>query len=717
METLERRPLGTFASAFYIFSCVISAVGADGRMWATALIFAGFACVLFLKIKIPFRRAVTAIAAGMLAATVFSGFAVDVKLAEKQSLSAEERDIVGTVTSVRYASSWEGCYTVKTDGMKVILTSDNCELASGDMISCTVVYDGIDLSDDNGRYLLSDGVVLSCTSVGDVSVIGRDRGAEVSLAELRGRLSAKLRSSMSAESGGFAAALLLGDRSHLADEVTRDFRCLGISHVLALSGTHLTMLFSFVGGLFSDRRKLLRLLVLCPAVLFYMLLTGFSPSVVRAGIMFIIAAVSSVFAKKADSFTSLSVAVLLICILNPYSVFDIGLMLSYAAVIGLVISGEIRRKLFQGRSSVATRILGALIPAFVVPAVLLLLMWFTFGEVSLVSPAANVILVPVISAFIPVLAVLLLMSWLPALFIPLSAAADVLISGVLDGVQLAAESIDPMLSLKGRLPLAMMALFVLFAMVAALFCGKNRRIAAYLSVMLLCFTLVAAQLCSDSYNRGMTVCYSAVKTDEAVYVISEGHNILIDIGRYPSAVKEAAKLGSVYGSDKIDALILTHIDRSHILALAEICSNYYLSSLWVPASEEPEIAYSLKNEAESRGVEVYTYVPGEYFAFGDCTFVAPSLNGSAVSFSLEYDGQSFLYSSESDASFDSDVNVVGVHGTRVSGTLPISYGKMIVPTAGAVSFDSVPDSTFVTDTALVRFRKWQAPFVNCSPQE
>ncbi len=711
MEAFERRPLGTFASAFYIFSCVISCISADGRMWTAVLLFAVFAFVLLAQIKFPFKRAVTVVVAGMLAAAVFSVYTVDVRMAEIQSLSGEERSIDGTVLGVRYTSSYEGCYTVKTDGMKIVLKSDNCELAVGDMIRCTVLYDSLDISDDGERYIISDGIVMSCTSIGDVFVIERDHDADVSFAGLRRGLSAKLRSGMSAESGGFAAALLLGDRTHLADEVARDFRFLGISHILALSGTHLTMLFSFVGGCFSSKRRFSRMLVLCPAVLFYMLLTGFSPSVVRAGIMFIIASVSSVCAKRADSFTSLSVAVLLICILNPYSLFDTGLMLSYSAVMGLVISSELQRVLSLERTPATAKALGILIPSFAVPAVLLPLMWITFGEMSLVSPLANIVLAPIVSLFIPLLAILLLLSWMPVVFIPLSSAADALISGTLKVVRLIAVSVDPMLPLKGAVSLAALLLFVLFAVISVLLSPKGRSLAVHLCVMFLCFTLVSAQLYSDFCKRGMTVYYSASKTDEAVYVISEGYNILIDMGRYTAALGDAAKRGSDHGSGKIDTLILTDLNKSHILALAEISSNYYLDSLWLPADSDSDIAHSLKSEAENRGIEVYSYIPDEHLAFGDCVFETPSLNGSTVSFSLEYDGKRISYSAAPDIDSYSDVNIIGVHDAKISGILPGGFGKVIVPTAAAAEFETVSVSAFVTDTVAVRFSRGQAPVI------
>ncbi|MBQ7828386.1 MAG: hypothetical protein IJ386_09005, partial [Clostridia bacterium] len=71
MDALQRRPLGTFALAFYVSSCFIYAIG--GGAWLALPMLALFAALLFVRMKIPFRRAFTLIAAGMLAASLFFG--------------------------------------------------------------------------------------------------------------------------------------------------------------------------------------------------------------------------------------------------------------------------------------------------------------------------------------------------------------------------------------------------------------------------------------------------------------------------------------------------------------------------------------------------------------------------------------------------------------------------------------------------------------------
>ncbi len=144
------------------------------------------------------------------------------------------------------------------------------------------------------------------------------------------------------EQAGFVSAVLLADKSRLSDESTSDFRAAGISHIIAVSGFHLSVITQLMLLLFTFicmGRKRAASFICAGFVFLYMAVVGFTPSVVRAGIMQILFLLGQTMIAKADSLNSLGLAALIICFLNPYTAVDIGFLLSFSATLGIILWG------------------------------------------------------------------------------------------------------------------------------------------------------------------------------------------------------------------------------------------------------------------------------------------------------------------------------------------------------------------------------------------
>ncbi len=156
---------------------------------------------------------------------------------------------------------------------------------------------------------------------------------------LRNRLSFRLSESLGGEVGAFASAVLLGDRTGLSESTVRDFGRAGISHLLALSGLHMSIL---IGGLAlllrrcGLPRRAVSLLTLL-AIFAFLLLTGFSMSACRAGLMLGFAALLGFFSRSPDVFTSLFLSVSVVLLVMPSAIASVGLWMSFASVLGLLV--------------------------------------------------------------------------------------------------------------------------------------------------------------------------------------------------------------------------------------------------------------------------------------------------------------------------------------------------------------------------------------------
>ena len=131
--------------------------------------------------------------------------------------------------------------------------------------------------------------------------------------------------------------LILGDTSKVEEEVNDDFKIANISHVLAISGMHITYIVIGIElllkkGIGKRKTRIITIIIL----VMYMFITGFTPSVVRASIMGIIMLISKLIHRKNDIWTSISLSLLILLIYNPFLILNVGLQLSYLGTIGIV---------------------------------------------------------------------------------------------------------------------------------------------------------------------------------------------------------------------------------------------------------------------------------------------------------------------------------------------------------------------------------------------
>ncbi len=140
---------------------------------------------------------------------------------------------------------------------------------------------------------------------------------------------------------GIAKALLLGIKDHLDNEVKKSYSAAGAMHVLAVSGLHVGIVYLFLqfllGGLKKTNfgRKAFSVIAII-AIWSYALVTGLSPSVLRAATMFSIVAFGEINSAKGNVYNSLGLAAFVLLLFDPYLIYSVGFQLSFSAVFGIV---------------------------------------------------------------------------------------------------------------------------------------------------------------------------------------------------------------------------------------------------------------------------------------------------------------------------------------------------------------------------------------------
>lgn len=307
---------------------------------------------------------------------------------------------------------------------------------------------------------------------GEWTVVPAENTSGLSFGELRRRaLRLYARMGIEGEGGAIVEAMTLGEKSHLTRGQRKAFASAGLSHLLALSGFHLTILitlfnlFLFRSYLPFGIRRALSVLVI-PALWAFAALTGFSPSLVRAVVMCTVLQVAFLLGREYSMLNALAVAAVAMLAANPLTLLDVGFQLSFVSMlaIGLLALPTLRR--FPSRHGmVVSGLYATLVVSLSCSLFTLPLVAYYFGQVPLLSVLSNVVAAVLATCLMWVSAVWWLLAFWPF--------AQIWVGKLAVGL---AEGLQTVASVFGALPAATLDLRFSLGEVALLYVG----LAAYL---------------------------------------------------------------------------------------------------------------------------------------------------------------------------------------------------------------------------------------------
>lgn len=213
-------------------------------------------------------------------------------------------------------------------------------------------------------------------------------------------------SSLTAEAKSIVSAMLLGDKSMISKSVKRDFRYSGVSHMLAISGLHIGILFMILGFIlkwlnFSFKTRILKTVIIIGILWIYTIIIGSPASAVRAAAMCTLFSIGSVRAVSSVSrYNTLCAAAFLMLIFNPATLYDIGFQLSFTAVAAILYAvPKVEKRIGKINIIVKYVIITATVTLSAQIAVTPLTMYY-FGEFSAVTLVSNMLISPLIAPFI-----------------------------------------------------------------------------------------------------------------------------------------------------------------------------------------------------------------------------------------------------------------------------------------------------------------------------
>ena len=262
---------------------------------------------------------------------------------------------------------------------------------------------------DIADYFRTEKIYVGASRIKNLTVIRQGTKPISALGNaLRNKISASLSKYFSRDAAGLLTALVTGNKEQLSDEIYGDFRLIGIAHLMAVSGMHLTILTMAAELLLKRlRRKRLKSAILSAFTVFVMLLADFSPSVIRAGTMRLMHLKADSAHMKADPLNSLGLALTLILACNPFACKSTGLLLSVLSTLSIITVSLPLSELISTRLgdllriksirlfSVHKAIVFSLITSFSIMVFTVPVLADSFGNFSLISPIANLVFLPI----------------------------------------------------------------------------------------------------------------------------------------------------------------------------------------------------------------------------------------------------------------------------------------------------------------------------------
>lgn len=399
---------------------------------------------------------------------------------------------------------------------------------------------------------------------------------------------------------GFARALLLGDKSELSYDVDTAFRTSGISHVIAVSGMHVSILFSIV-YLLGGRHKVIGAVLGIPVLIVFAGIAGFTPSIVRACVMQVLMILSLLINQEYDPPTALAFSSLLMLAVNPLTITSVSFQLSVSCMIGMflftrrihdyllrgkrieVAKGNTRRaKLIRWLVNAVSVTLGAMVLTTPLCA-------YYFETVSLLGILTNLLTLWIVSfIFYGIMAACVAgIIWLP------------LGKGIAWVVSWGIRYVFGCAKLVSKFPLAAVYtknvyvtvwLILCYVLLVIFLCSKkkNPAVLGICAASVLCVAIVLSWLEPrlDRYRFSVL----DVGQGQCLILQSGSKTYMIDCGgdSPEQTADEAATTLLSYGIFRLDGVILTHYDADHAAGTDYLLSRVPTQKLYLPVTADTD---------------------------------------------------------------------------------------------------------------------------------
>ena len=494
---------------------------------------------------------------------------------------------------------------------------------------------------DYKKYNENKGIFKN-VKVNDIKNFEENKGIISKIKIWRISLGNKIHKEISFDKSGYIEALIFGDKAYLEKDEIINYKNLGTSHLLAISGLHLGVLISLIYFILLRLRFSVEIIekIVFLVIPFYMLISGFSPSVLRAGGMIML---YIIFRKKdMTKLEALLTTFILMLFINPLFIFDIGFELSFLITFCLLMSDDF----LSGSKNIFTSGFKISLVSSLASLPILVMNFYTFSYISIIS---NIFLVPIFSL---VIFPLVLISY--AVFLFSSTIFNVIFKPILNISFNFFDKIQDLflncsLMVIGRHNNYVGVIIFIFILGILIYLSKNKFLLATSGVLLLFFTLLGFSYIGEDKIEEVKI----GKGD--VYYVREGRgNLLINTSNNIQnfyndfrkkdveydIINEYNQMLNYEGKRKIDYLVLTSFKRDKVGYASELVGKDMVNEVIVLDKNKHKLKEIIKL-AKFNGIKVIEIKENTGFDLGTIKFYYGerqfSIKGKYREFKIEVD--------------------------------------------------------------------------------
>ena len=435
-----------------------------------------------------------------------------------------------------------------------------------------------------------------------------------------------------------AISMIYGDRTDLEESIKEDFETIGVSHLMSVSGTHITSFMVIINILITGKRKETRIrsrrnkdknkrkiifitkgIVQIFSILIYRVFTGFSVSAMRAGIMLIISIIYDMLNKTKNKYMGLIIALVVILFISPYSIFSVGMQLSFLASLGIIVfwkdvskilckvTHNIQNKILK---KIAEYILENVAITVSVQLMIIPIQMESFNRIPFPIIIPNLIL-GLISIPIRILGTsAIMLSFIPAISSKIFLITEVFVKLLIKTVNIFRKvsfGINVV-----SMPIIFFVLYYLFVFILAIYfklknvVGKSKnnnikfnlnRLIKYVktTIILLVICVIACIIVINFYTVDISkyVYFFNVEQGDMSYIKYGKDGIIVDIGsmREGLAFNTISNYFRSNNITKVDAIVISHMHKDHINGLESFLKKYKVGQVIYAKPKETSKSY------------------------------------------------------------------------------------------------------------------------------
>lgn len=499
---------------------------------------------------------------------------------------------------------------------------------------------------------------------------------------------------------GLLTALILGDKTSVDPEIRENFTNTGVIHVLAVSGLHVgyvLIILLIIAKLFHLPWGWDRMLIIM-GLIFFCLLTGGKPSVIRASLMAGIYLITPITNREGNLWNTIFLSGLILLLFDPLYIMDLGFIFSYAAVASIIIFYKLIQDILPEKIKVNAIqskpiqfIYGLFLVSLSAQIGTLPITAYYFGRIPIISLVANVIIVPVIGILVAIGFCILFFGWIPILGNWIGESAWLITKAISWVADIFAQVPFAFIEVDRFNLINIMIYFIVLSMVFLSLMNKYRKYAIFSGLLIGSTFIWKIAISAQNLN----VIYMDVGQGDAILVTLPNKKTLMIDGGQRFGRKDYGELVvkpvlKYFEINQINWLVMTHPHSDHIGGLVSVGESVPIDTAfytgldynsWVYKTVMVKLAEDSASIVQPFPGQVLSLTKDCYLMFftPDSNFVKHSrnINNTSIVMKLVYGGTSFLFTGDLElegeaqilqynAALKSDVLKVGHHGSKTS---------------------------------------------------